>query len=159
MLRMFRLRGKRIWFLLFAACATFLIFRWGRETEQSLDYDLPIPQKQEQYEKPITEQQAHKEIENIVKEIVSKTSSTSEVVVETSVAAAEESMCIAIYMLHFTRLQFTDRASSQRLLLPRPPRQCPRYQQLFSQTGNHQAISMAYPTIKSLSILQIPRVG
>lgn len=81
--------------MLFAACATFLIFRWGRETEQAFDYDLPLPAKQEQYEKPVTEKLPHKEIENIVKEIVSRTSSTSEAVVETPVVVVEESMLIA----------------------------------------------------------------
>jgi hypothetical protein len=54
MLRMLRFRGKRVWYLIFAAFATFLIFRWSHQPNpqaQTLDFSNP-PKKHEDVESP-----------------------------------------------------------------------------------------------------------
>lgn len=39
---MLRFRGKRLWYLVFAAFATFLIFSWSRESEGIPEFDIPV---------------------------------------------------------------------------------------------------------------------
>lgn len=53
MLRMFRVRGKRVWYLAFAAFTTFLIFRWSTETEQGPRFGGIRTSNEQLWSKPV----------------------------------------------------------------------------------------------------------